>query len=178
MYCACVGACVLVYFVGKWKGGHMHGELYRFKFENVYLRVGFEPTTSWILVWRSTNWAIRRSDESSLGCLRYMRFCLSNLITYTYVQAVCAFLGKGRGGTPHMHGHKESYTDLNFKMFDLRVGLEPTTSWILVLRSTNWAIRISDESSLSLKSVFTKVLMQRKQCGLCWSLQVWWRWQL
>ena len=31
---------------------------------------------------------------------------------------VCVFffLGKGRGGTPHMHGHKESYTDLNLKI--------------------------------------------------------------
>ena len=26
------------------------------------------------------------------------------------------FLGKGRGGTPHMHGHKESYKDLNLKI--------------------------------------------------------------
>ena len=31
------------------------------------------------------------------------------------------FFGKGKGA-PHMHGHKESYKDLNF---DLRVGLEP-----------------------------------------------------
>ena len=29
---------------------------------------------------------------------------------------LCAFLGKGRGGTPHMHGHKESYKDLNLKI--------------------------------------------------------------
>ena len=26
------------------------------------------------------------------------------------------FLGKGRGGTPHMHGHKESNKDLNLKI--------------------------------------------------------------
>ena len=29
---------------------------------------------------------------------------------------VCVFLGKGRRGTPHMHGHKESNTDLNLKI--------------------------------------------------------------
>ena len=29
---------------------------------------------------------------------------------------VCVFFGKGKGGTPHMHGHKESYTDLNLKI--------------------------------------------------------------
>ena len=29
---------------------------------------------------------------------------------------------------PVRHGHKESYTDLNLKKIDLRVGLEPTTS--------------------------------------------------
>ena len=40
---------------------------------------------------------------------------------------VCFFGGKG-GGTPLRHGHKESYTDLNLKKFDLRVVLEPTTS--------------------------------------------------
>ena len=28
---------------------------------------------------------------------------------------VC-FFGKGKGGTPHMHGHKESYKDLNLKI--------------------------------------------------------------
>ena len=33
--------------------------------------MGLEPTTSWILVWRSTNWAIRKSDESILAILRY-----------------------------------------------------------------------------------------------------------
>ena len=86
---------------------------------------------------RSTNWAIRRSDESSLGILR-CTICLTR------------------------HGHKESYTDFNqapaqgelykfkFEKFDLRVGLKLTTSWILVWRSTNWAIRRSDESSLGI----------------------------
>ena len=29
---------------------------------------------------------------------------------------VCVFLGKERGGTPHMHGHKESNKDLNLKI--------------------------------------------------------------
>ena len=29
---------------------------------------------------------------------------------------LCVFLGKGRGGTPHMHGHKESNKDLNLKI--------------------------------------------------------------
>ena len=29
---------------------------------------------------------------------------------------MCAFLGKGKG-TPPMHGHNESYTDLNLKKF-------------------------------------------------------------
>ena len=30
------------------------------------------------------------------------------------VLCVCFFWGKGGGGgTPHMHGHKESYTDLH-----------------------------------------------------------------
>ena len=28
---------------------------------------------------------------------------------------VC-FMEEGRGGAPHMHGHKESYKDLNLKM--------------------------------------------------------------
>ena len=28
----------------------------------------------------------------------------------------CVFFGKGKRGTPHMHGHKESYKDLNLKM--------------------------------------------------------------
>ena len=31
---------------------------------------------------------------------------------------MCAFVlgeGMGGGGTPHMHGHKESYNDLNLK---------------------------------------------------------------
>ena len=74
---------------------------------------------------------------------------------YTYTSCVyvcvCGFLGgKGGGGTPHRHGHKESYTDLKFEKFDLRVGLEPMTSWILVWRSTTWAIRRSDESSLGI----------------------------
>ena len=142
--------------------------------------------TSWILVWRSTNWDIRRSEE----------------------QAVCVFLGgKGGGGTPlrrstnwairrsdesslgilrcticlTRHGHKESYTDFNqapaqgelykfkFEKFDLRVGLEPTTSWILVWRSTNWAIRRSDESSLGiLRCTFFSVCVCVCICvGVC-----------
>ena len=45
--------------------------------------------------------------------------CVS--VCYVYV-CVCVyvcvffFLGKGRGGTPHMYGHKESYKDLNLKI--------------------------------------------------------------
>ena len=42
-----------------------------------------------------------------------------------------------------MHGHKESYKDLNLKNFDLRVGLEPTTSLMLYQLSYQG----SDESS-------------------------------
>ena len=102
---------------------------------------------------RSTNWAIRRSDESSLGILR-CTICLTR------------------------HGHKESYTDFNqapaqgqlykfkFEKFNLRVGLEPTTSWILVWRSTNWAIRRSDESSLGiLRCTFFSVCVCVYMCG-------------
>ena len=33
-----------------------------------------------------------------------------------YACVCVCFLGKGRGGTPHMHGHKESNKDLNLKM--------------------------------------------------------------
>ena len=29
---------------------------------------------------------------------------------------LCVFFGKGKGGTPHMHGHKESNKDLNLKI--------------------------------------------------------------
>ena len=34
---------------------------------------------------------------------------------YLGTGCVC-FLGKGKGGTPHMHGHKESNKDLNLKI--------------------------------------------------------------
>ena len=41
--------------------------------------------------------------------MRYKYVCVCVCV------CVC-FLGKGRGGTPHMHGHKESYKDLNLKI--------------------------------------------------------------
>ena len=54
-----------------------------------------------------------RSDESSLGILR-CTFFLPNLITSTWAQAVCDFWeGRGGGGAPLRHGHKESNKDLN-----------------------------------------------------------------
>ena len=57
-----------------------------------------------------------------------------------YSDIVC-FFGRKEKKTPLKHGNKNSYTDLNLK-------LEPTTStnW----RSTNWAIRRSDEPSLGI----------------------------
>ena len=51
-------------------------------------------TTSWILVWRSTNWAII-SDESSLGILRYTYFVIRFNHLYLGTGCVC-FLGEGR----------------------------------------------------------------------------------
>ena len=47
----------------------------------------------------------------------------------SFFPGVC-FFGRegGGGGTALRHGHKESYADLNLNKFDLRMGLEPTTS--------------------------------------------------
>ena len=41
---------------------------------------------------------------------------LCKKIKVTDILCVCFFLGKGRGETPHMHGHKESNKDLNLKI--------------------------------------------------------------
>ena len=124
-YCfhpVCLSVCLslsLCVFFWEGRGGgtpyaRAQWELYRFKFEKFDLRVGLEPMTSWILVWRSTNWAIRRSDESSLGILR-CTICLTKF-NHLYLGTGCAcFFWEARGGTPLRHGHKESYTDLNLK---------------------------------------------------------------
>ena len=50
-----------------------------------------------------------------LGHVKIVNSCYF-IATRGKVHAVCLFLGKGRGGTPHMHGHKESYKDLNLKI--------------------------------------------------------------
>ena len=42
------------------------------------------------------------------------------------IVCVC-FALEGRRGGPHIHGHKESNTDLNLKTLTLRVQLNPQT---------------------------------------------------
>ena len=83
----------------------------------------------------------RRSLDLIISRWKGIKFPQNGLI------CVCGFLGKGKGGTPHMHGHKARYKDWNLKFWPPS-GTRTTTSWILVWRSTNWAIRRSDESSL------------------------------
>ena len=77
------------FFLGG-KGGtpirHGHKESYEdLNLKNSTSEWDSNPrTTSWILVWRSNHWAIRRSDESSLGIFK--------------VYNVCEGLGEGGGG--------------------------------------------------------------------------------
>ena len=44
-----------------------------------------------------------------------MRVCVCVCVAEQTNISIC-FLEKGRGGTPHMHGHKESNKDLNLKI--------------------------------------------------------------
>ena len=55
------------------------------------------------------------SDESSLGFLRYTNFLIKFNHLYLGTGCVCFWEREG-GGTPHMHGHKESNKDLNLKI--------------------------------------------------------------
>ena len=45
-----------------------------------------------------------------------VRACVRACVRTCVGVCVRACVGKGRGGTPYMHGHKESYKDLNLKM--------------------------------------------------------------
>ena len=56
------------------------------------------------------------SDESEPRIFKVYKFLIKFNHLYLGTGCVC-FLGKGRGGTPHMHGHKESHKDLNLKIF-------------------------------------------------------------
>ena len=94
----CVSVCVCLCF-GR-EGGtplrHGHKESYK-KVIKFYLRVGLEPTTSWIIIWCSNHWAIGRSDESSLGIVRCTIVFTKFNHLYLGTGCVC-FFWEGRGG--------------------------------------------------------------------------------
>ena len=126
--------CVCVFLWERRGGGdtpyaRTQGELYRFKFEN-FDRVRLEPTTSWILVWRSTNWAIRRSDESSLGFLSYTIFLIK--FNHFYLGTGGVFLGKGRGG-----GNARTQGELYRFKFD-RWKIIVDSSGMTIAEMSNW----------------------------------------
>ena len=54
-------------------------------------------TTSWILVWSSTNWAIRRCDKSSF---KFIHLYLGTGFVFVFRNGryVCVCVGEGRGG--------------------------------------------------------------------------------
>ena len=69
----------------------------------------------------------------------------STVLYVFHINGVWVFFlgGKGGGGgwgIPLRHWDKENYKDLNLKKFDLRVEIEPTTSWIPVWRSNHQEI--------------------------------------
>ena len=117
---------------------HEYKESYRdFKFWSL---LGLEPTTSWILVWRSTNWAIMRSDGLSLRIVRYTLFVIKS--NHLYLGTCCVFFfGGGEmegGGTPYARAQGELQRFLIWKCWP------PSGTHDLMndlWRSTNWAIR-------------------------------------
>ena len=57
---------------------------------------------------------------------------------------MCVFFGKGKGGggTPHMHGHKDSYKDLNLKILTSEWADSNETSH--GYSSTSCAVRVTN----------------------------------
>ena len=86
-------------------------------------QVGFEPTTSWLTVMRSTE--LRWSPNF-------------NLVNDTHAKTsqISDLADVDRVLTRLVSSKKEQATACSLAP---RVGLEPTTSWLTVMRSTDWA---------------------------------------